>query len=456
MPQKLVQRHDINYDNQAATLYGGPAVECCPPLFDTSCSDGSLGVFHSGGEFELALRWFGQRRARAVREEIDFLQYMGAIKRADGDTSLPGVPAAICDPGDAVGFGAPCVDRKECFGMLKLCGDPVVDGGNQLPYCERDLRHFIDGEVIANDEAWHEANVSEAMLNAYAYSLLWGVRDTGVNKYGHYGLWSLLGGYGDARDYVYPCPQLAPKVLDWAGNPVCSATAMPNITLNGQALAADFRVNLYATLRDIFWALRRQMRRTRGISATNFSFGDWAFLGPEELFECLIQCAVCFTECANQCNDMDSERAAMRMAELRQGGLDFGMLDFWNYQVPFIPFDPSLIQQDSSNAVTVSGSMQNDDGTYNLMLLFRGVGNRRVLQPEYNPLDDGQAATRDNGFTQMYMDKKDICETLCMRNEWRWHKTGTMFQVLIKNIACDTILPTTLLGTPSPALTTCP
>jgi hypothetical protein len=452
---KIVERHNIAYDPTAPTMYGGPAIGCCPPLFDLNCSDGSVGIFHTGGEFELALRWFGFKRATARREEINYLQYMGSIKRAAGDTSLPGVPATICEPGDRAGFGKPCTDVKDCFGMIKICGDPIVDGGNDLPYCQRDPRVTIDGETIVDDEMWHEANVSEAMLNSMAYNLLWGYKDAAANKMSHYGLWSLLGGYGDARDYTYSCPELKAKVLDWAGNEACSPTAMTGITLNGQALTDDYRVNIYKTLRDIFFELRRQMRRTRGLSATNFQYGDWAILGPEEIFHCLIECAVCFTECNNQCNQMDSERAAVRMQELREAGEGFGALDFFGFKVPLIPFDPSILEQDSTGAVTASGSLKNADGSYNLMFLFRGVGNRRVLQPEFNPLDDGEAETRDSGSIQMYMDRQDICKTLCMRHEWRWDKRGVMFSVLIKNLKCATLFTSTLLTGPVAATSTC-
>jgi hypothetical protein len=448
----------ITYDPTGLTLYGGPAAICCPPLFDLSCSDGSVGIFHTGGEFTQALAWFGRRPARAVHEETNYLQYMGAVRKATADTSLPAVPEEICAPGDSASFGASCKDVKDCFGVLKVSGEPVVNGGNSLPYCERDLRVTIDGQVIADDRAWHEANVTEALLNAYVYNLMWGYRNTTNQKFGHWGLASLLHAYPalDPKNYVYPCPELQPKVLDWNNNEACSPTAMAGITLNGVALADDFRTNLYATLRAILRALIRQINRTRGLTSLSFNYGDWAILGPSEVFDCLIQCAVCFTECANNCLNLDTERAALAMQELRTGGIGWGELNFDGIRVPFIPFDPALFVEDDAGAVTVNGSLRNANGTFNLMLLYRGSGNNRVLQPEYNPLDDGTWPTRDNGMIQLYEDSSDICVKPGTRTEWRWDKRGSMFQTLIKNVKCDSILPSSILITPTAATSTCP
>lgn len=446
MKGKIIQRHGsvvFDQDNNVA-LYG-PNISCCPPLFDLSCNDGSIGVFHTGGEYELALRWFGLRRARAVRETINFLTFMGGIRRDPGSASNPGVPADICDAGNCATFGAICQDEKTCFGMLKSCGDPVVNGGNSLPYCINDPRVTIDGETIENDEQWHEMNTTEALWNMFVYNLLWGVRDTGANRLGHYGLWSLMQGYGDARDYQYPCPEVAPNVLDWAGNDVCSATPQAGITLNGQAIGDQFTTNLYSTLRSMFRAFRRQAARTRGITGRGLEFGDWAILGPEQVFDCLIDCQVCFIECGNDITRMDSERAAMRLQELRESGLGFGSMTFDGITVPFIPFDPTLIEIDpATQAAAETLGMRNADGTYNLMFLYRGAGNQRVLQPEYNPLDDGTHPTRDDGMVQMYLEVDDVCQKLGTRMEWRWHKSGMMFQTLIKNVACEQLLPSQL------------
>lgn len=444
---------DIRYDNTVPTIYGGATVACCPPLFN-QCVDGTIGLFHTGGESALALSWFGVRRATARRTEYAYLSYMGAIKVDPADLSLPGVPANICDPGDRASFGKACTDVQDCFGMLKLCSDPMTNGGNSLPYCETYPRFFINGEQIDDDVQWHEANATEALLHDMAYSLIWGVKDTTNNALGHYGLWSLLGGYGDARDYVYSCPELKPHVLDWGGNPACSAVPQTGITLDGQALAPEFTTNLYSLLRDYLRGQRRRMRRTQGISATNWGYGDWAILGPEEIFDCLISCATCFTECNNNYQFMDTERAAIRLQELRNGGEGFGYLGFDGFDVPMLPFDPTLLVDDGTT-VTPEGSLKNADGTYNFMFLFRGVGNQRVLQPEYNPLDDGTWDTRDNGMIQLYRRQSDLCEELCARHEWRWFKRGMMFQLLVKNVDCSVLISDQLVTTFEAATSTC-
>lgn len=454
---QMVQRAaiDITYDKTVPSIYGGATTACCPPLFG-QCVDGSIGLFHTGGESELALSWFGRRRAEARRTEYAYLQYMGSVRQANGASNLPGVPAAICDPGETTSFGSPCTDIQDCFGLLKLCSDPMVNGGNSLPYCATYPRFMIDGTQITDDEMWHEANASEALLNDMAYNLIWGVKDSTTNKMGHYGLWSLLGGYGDARDYTYTCDTLAPHILDWGGNPVAASDAQTGITLDGQALGAEFTKNLYATLRSYLRGMRRRMRRTQGISNTNWAYGDWALLGPEEPFECFIEAAACYTECNNNALFMDTERAALKLQELRTAGEGFGALDFDGFEVPMLPFDPTLLVENlTSHVVTPTGSLKNDDGTYNFMLLFRGAGGQRVLQPEYNPLDDGTWDTRDNGMIQEYRVSDDICDKLCVRHEWRWFKRGMPFQLLVKNVSCDTLMDDHLLSSFTAASSTC-
>lgn len=446
---------DIVYDNTVPTIYGGATTACCPPLFG-QCVDGSIGLFHTGGESELAMSWFGRRRATARRTEYAYLQYMGAVKQANGATNLPGVPAAICDPGETTRFGEPCTDIQDCFGLLKLCSDPMVDGGNSLPYCEQYPRFMINGEQIDDDLMWHEANASEALLSDMAYNLIWGVKDGSTNAMGHYGLWSLLQGYGDSRDYTYACDEIKPHVLDWGGNPPCADGNQLGITLDGQAIADEYTKNIYSTLRSYLRGMRRRMRRTRGISATNWGYGDWAMLGPEEMFDCMIECETCFTECNNDRQMLDTERAAIKLQDLRNGGEGYGYSSFDGFQVPYIPFDPTLlIENASSHAVAPVGSLKNSDGTYNMMFLFRGVGGQRILQPEFNPLDDGSWDTRDDGMIQMYQVTDDICKKLCVRHEWRWMKRGAPFQLLVKNVACAPLISDALVTDWTRAVTTC-
>lgn len=452
---RLVQRHDIAYDPTLPTLYGGPAIQCCPPLFDLGCSDGSVGIFHNGGEFAQAMSWFGIRRARAVREELNYLQFMGGVKRGSGDTSQPGVPETICGPGDCTTWGAPCIDAKTCFGLIKTCSSPVVDGGNSLPYCLSDPRATIDGLRIDNDEEWHMANMTETMWNLFVYNLMYGVRNVTTDKLGHYGLWSLLGGYGDVRDYVYPCDEMRPHILNWNGNDACSATALAGITLDGVALADDFRLNIFHTLRAILRALMRQIGRTRGLTANSWNYGDWALMGPSEAFDCLIQCAVCFTECANNCLNLDTERAALMIKEMRTSGIGWGELNFDGFRIPLIPFDPTIFEESSAGVVTKKGSLVNPDGTFNFMLLYRGSGNNRVLQPEYNPLDDGTLDTSENGMFQWIEDRESSCVVPSARMEWRWEKRAPFLNVLIKNVKCEQILPNSILSSPLAAINQC-
>lgn len=440
-----VQRHTVNptvIDPTLPSFYGGYTSSCCTPLFNSQCLDGSIGIFSTGGQHQLALEWFGApKAATARRTEIAYLQYMGSVKQPAGATNLPGVPSAICAPGEKTGWGDTCTRTQDCFGLLKLCGEPIIDGGNSLPYCERYPTYTIDGMQITDDLMWQEAVLSEALLNTMAYNLMWGYKDNTTNKLSHYGLWSLLGGYGDARDYVYECPELKPHQLNWNGGEACATGPQAGITLDGQALAAPYTQNLYSTLRDYFRGMMRRLGRTRGFASTSFNYGDWAILGPSEVFECLIACETCFTECQGNLAWMDSERAAARLQELRNAGEGYGSLFFDNFEVPLIPYDPTMILDKGGVVDGYAGSLKNADGTYNLMLLYRGSGSQRVLVPEYNPMSDGTLDTRDNGMVQIIDNWDQNCRTECFRHEWRWGLNRAPFtNLVVKNVACDTLI----------------
>ncbi len=444
-------------------LYGSgyaPSIDCCPPLFG-NCSDGTIGIFNTGGESEAFLRWIGLAPARTIKEEINYLQYMGAIKKGTNTSSQrPGVPLEICLPGDRASYGEPCTAIHSCFGEIKSTSDPIVDGG--LPYCVNDIRYTIDGTVITDDEMWHEANVSEAHMNAYAYNLLWGIKDNAQNKLGHYGLWSLLQGYDTpALNFQYECPELKPMILDWNCNDMASSDPMPGITLNGVALAPEWCVNLYATLRELHMVNKRRIAHTKGIATPEFAVGDVAIVGPSETFDCLMETATCYTECGGNCLLMDSQRAADNLRDLQNIGTNVGTwggLHFRNFTVPFIAYDPTTLIEDAAGVVTPQGSLEAaTPGCYHLMMLYRGSGNRRFMQPQFNALkaNGWNKTIRDNGLIQVYMDHTDICETMGMRTEWRWNRRGSMFQILIKNVKCVPLMDYRMSDSFTPVANNC-
>ena len=91
------------------------------------------------------------------------------------------------------------------------------------------------------------------------------------------------------------------------------------------------------------------------------------------------------------------------------------------------------------------------------MMLYRGSGNRRFMQPQYNALkaNGWNKTIRDNGLIQVYMDHTDICETMGMRTEWRWNRRGSMFQILIKNVKCVPLMDYRMSDTFTPADDNC-
>ena len=426
---------------QSATksqLYGGwniDANECCPPLFDPNCGDQSIYTFYGAGN--AFMRWLGVQRARSIVEIHKYLPYIAPDGTGAG-TPSSGVPAALCDFGEGVEMGEPCEIRQSCFGVIKRKSPKIIDGGMSLPYCESDPRFTIDGTEISNEYEWLEAQVTDVTMNDVVSQLMVGAGPQAVSGVmSHWGLLPLMGfnnGNNANPDFVYECDYIRPSVLDWAGNMACNIEEQAGITLNGQAVTGEFARSIYRALQSL---MMQKMKDFSRIFGGNVSFGDVAIIAPMELFECLIRCAVCDLMCDSCSTVIDNEAARGFYQELLIGGVGFGEIRFGNFRVPLIPYE-------GIDWATGRNHLKNADGTYNMLVLWRGNGSRRFLQPQYNPLDDSRnprSVSRDNGQFQLkLLDTADDCECLQLRTEWRWLNRAPFLNCLITNIACDSLV----------------
>lgn len=436
------------------TLFGGQW-GCCPPLFDECTDDQIMTLFQGLDAVEPAMRWFGFRKALHVKEKKAYLTYVAPAGTAAG-TPGNGLPTTICGPGQRVEMGAPCYIEFCGFGEVRLTSAEMKDGGNNTAWCkERDVFTLDFGQGarrIENDEEWWLAMMGGQMMEMMATRLLTGTK---TNVYSCTQIPNDSTGLLELLTQLYPdCPQLSSNIVDWAGNPACDYTlpgGMPGITLNGNPVAGKYASNLYITLREIFRQNLTKIRSTRMLGNKQIEFGDVAILLPDWAIECLINCGICHVVCRDDIVRMDSEAAAMKYDEWLAGRDGFPMVKFDRYWAPLIPFNPPdwTSYDPAMPAKGISGQMENADGTFNLLMLWRGIGGnkgRRFLIPEYNDLSDGTKDTASNGQFQMWMDEQGRCYTISMASEWRWYLDAPYLQTLVTNIQCEHLFDTYNMG----------
>lgn len=401
---------------------------CLRPLWKDGCDDGSI-LEYVGENGNLAmLRWIGLERANAQNESVKILTYRGY----DPTKSL--VPDDVCCPGSKVITGGICTINYSCFGIVRLEAPPAKNGGTGLPNCVQDPRYTIGGEQITNDAEWNESVLSMGIARGINYQFGKGAGPVGVSgKPDHWGWISLLDGTADEAGYWDGCPDFKPHILDWNNKPTCDAKAQDGILWDGDPLAEKYTTNLYKALMGIYKKLRTVFNRMPDLNNGGINYGDIAIVGDPDAFECLMECAVCYTQCNSDITRIDSLEARNFMNELSQGGEGWGEIRFGNVRIPLIPYNP--ICND-----TGLPALQNTDGTYNFAMIWRGSGANRPFVLQYNPLDDARfGATREDGLILLDSYKKQHCYVDSATAEWRIKLRNPCLQTWIKNVQCDTI-----------------
>lgn len=421
---QLMKRLAYDLDAEPYRLVGG----CCPPLF-SDCTDTDIArLFYLGNE--PFMNWLGVRRAEACRIERTFLQYTGPSGASAGtpSTGLPNEDA-YCGPGDQTEFGV-CDFVLEGFGELRRSTPVRINGGNSLPRCRTDPRFTIDGRQINDQNDWDMSLALNQLMDDLAIRVLVGNKNT---TFDHDGLARIVK-TGYTNKDGKPCPLMDSTIINWNGSPACSVEGAAGVTINGVTI--EDGENLYHVLRELWY---HNLERARLARLGAPGDGDVALVLPQRAINCIIECAVCWIECSGDFTRMTSEAAADRRREFMQGIDGFAAIPFDGVMVPLIPYNPH-------NFATNRGHMENSDGTFNMMFLWRGVGDRRVLTLEYNPLDDGTLDTNENGRFQVWQTEDGICIQTTMRTEWRVYLDAPFLQSWINNIACDTLFGTVIPG----------
>jgi hypothetical protein len=438
---------------------------CCPPLFDKCTDDEIMMLFHGLDAVEPALRWIGYRKAMHIKEKRAYLTYVAPAGAAAGEPT-DGLPLTICGPGQRVEMGQPCYIECCGFGEIRLTSNELKNGGTNTAYCkERDVYTVDFGEgsrLVTNDEEWWLAVLGGQLLEILAQRLVAG---DSANVYTNTTVPNDSDGLYKYLTRTYPdCPWLNPFVLDWAGNPACDYTnpaGMAGITLNGQPITSPkYSSNIYVTLRAIYRETLKRIRGTRMLGNRTIQPGDIAILLPDWAIECLIECGICHVICRDDYTRRDSEMAAMKYDEWLTGWQGLPYMIFDRQIVPLIPFNPpDWRSYDPDNPTAgVRGLLENADGTFNLFMLWRGIGGnngRRFLSLEYNDLSDGTYDTANNGAIQLWDDECGRCYTLNMATEWRLCGDAPFLQTLVTNISCEHLFGSYNLGPLVPATNQC-
>ena len=410
-------------------------------IFDL-CAPGDIApLFYEGNE--PLLDWMGVRPAENIVEKRDFIAYSAPRGYTTGDYAR-GLPTSLCTPGSGYEW-VHCDFTLDGFGHVLHSAPVRKVGGNEIPLCIRQPRYNINGQRIGNQDDWDMYHLLNTTMRDLAAGVLVGNR-TSAPIWDANGLNQLVvTGYENSDGTT--CPLMDSTVIDWNTLNVCGnelptgEDPVPSVNGVDFAFTDPKFYNLYYVLRAVF---HRNNERLRLAGLPRPRYGDIVIAAPYGMHQCLVDCAVCWIECAGDYTRMTSEAAAARRQDFMSGRGGFMEIDFDGFRVPIVPFNP-LGTGDATDPVT--GGMNNADGSSNMFMLYRGAGNRRVLYVEYNDLSDGATGMMDSdsymaqGNGQFLFTKSHelYCQQMHIRTEWRLYSDAPWLQTKIENVNCESL-----------------
>lgn len=402
-------------------------------IFPLCGEDEVTSLFYTGQE--PFLEWLEIRRAEAVRLEQSFISYLAPSGYMVG-TIQEGLPTDLCDVGPGYEW-ATCDFVLEGFGRVNTSGPVRENGGHSLPLCKTQPRYTVMGQQITSERDWDMSLMVNVLMQRLAIRVLKGNKSASAMD--AEGLERLIKtGYTNKDGTL--CPLMDSRIIDWKGHRVCgdaSADWTENPEINGVEVdvTIDERwTNLYYFLRETY---HENNERLRLAGKPQLAYGDMAIVGPAHAFQSLIDCAVCFVECANDYTRMDTAEAIRRREDFMRGNGEFKEIEFDGFRVPLIPFNP--LAGGTTGQVPLGQLDNRADGTVDLYMLIRGVGSERFMTLEYNPLDDGTLLTTDNGQFQIWENQINTCYQMHMRTQWRLFLNAPWAQTKIENVKVSSI-----------------
>lgn len=396
------------------------------------------------------IEWVGVRRATAHRYERTFISYDMPQGFTTGDITN-GLPISLCEPGAGFEWGT-CDQIISGFGRIVASGPVRADGGNDLRLCETSPRYTVGDELITDEDDWDMSNLLSSIMTYMSINTIVGNKAT---TFQHDGLERIIKtGYTNSNGSV--CPLMDSTIINWGGGPMCGGTqgdadadpdpipsdfdaSTPVVSNSGgaplvlsEAVNKNF-LNLYYVLRSVFY---RNIERLDHTDLPRLREGDVAIFMPRHAIQCLVDCAVCWLECGGDFVRMDSQTAIDRRREFMNDGNPY--ITFDGFRVPLVAFNPFGKTGDTGDVVT--GIMDNADGTVDILMLYKSVGNRRVLTLEYNPLDDADnpdSVPNENGQFLANQSYRLFCKQNTLTTTWRWVSDAPWLQVRIENVLCS-------------------
>lgn len=447
--QQLLQELQAVQGGAPVKRHGDPLTLSGNPQFYSNfgnifelCGDGDITtLFYEGNE--PLLDWLGTRPAEAIVETRDFIGYSAPAGYTTGEYAR-GLPTSLCTAGAGYEW-THCDFTLNGFGHVLRSAPVRKVGGNQIPLCVRQPRFSIDGRQINNQDDWDMAHLLNAAMRDLSAGILVGNRTTDA-VWDADGIGQLIKtGYTNSDGTA--CPLMDSTIIDWAGLSVCgndvpaAEEATPSVGGEEFAFTNPKFYNLYYVLRAVY---HRNRERLRLAGMPRLAYGDVVIVAPASLHMCLVECAVCWIECAGDYTRLDSEAANARRADFLRGDGTYMEIEFDGFRVPIIPFNP--LGTGVADAA-VSGGLNNADGTADMFMLFRGAGNRRFMYMQYNDLRDaerselnGNAYRAEGNGMFLFTKSTDLyCQQMHVRTEWRLFLSAPWAQTKIENVNCESL-----------------
>jgi hypothetical protein len=384
-----------------------------PPLFDP-CGDNDLVSLSLAGVSPF-LDWLGWQSSDVYRLVHEFIVYNRAAYA--NCVKSPGWLADPCaDPNGIESLFAELV--IEGFGSLGRMG-PVRDVSKAaLNYCEKSPRFRIDGLQISDDLEYDIVRATEVLIQDLLSLAITGNHST-------------AGQFDGLENLVidtYSNSILNSIVVDWNSNDLDGGSG---VTWNGAGIAStvDFVSLLMALVRSI----RQRINLVPSIRSGGFQTGDLALVMPGSYVGCLLNEYTCWSVCAGDYALMNTFEARRFRDALNGGMFGAGQITIEGVTIPILPVDQLI----------------NGDGTFDVYLLSRGVGNWRWLYGQYNnmnlvaPLASSKTglaySALDGGRIMQWTKAQNLCLEQIVEMQPRIVLEAPWAQVRIQNVTCNIV-----------------
>jgi hypothetical protein len=429
----MKQRHggDLTLTDPLAGLYN-TWNDNANPLFDI-CVDDAL----------IALCWqdmmhpifdiLGFNTSNLYKYEQGYITYI-ASEGASVGTPASGIVTDPCEPGAGTEFGS-SVCRVEGWTRFRRSSETFDVTQTGMKFCEKYPIFTVDGNRIMDDYMWSIMRLAQVQLNDFH---TWFLDGDGVNVGETDGIYNLLNGTALDANTATNIPALANYVIDWAGSEINNSVLA---TATGQrAFAIPDGTTLWSMFRDYLHSLQVRLRWSSLPAARGW---EMHFLVDGSILSCLIEAWICETICGG---DPATETQRQMLDTFEARALRDRMRRFLVSGA--VPFEIDGIRV-WFHAYPYGTSLDNGDGTYNMIGFIANVGGQQTLQLDVKDMQSA-AEVPDilNDFMVTDSGRYLHFETLdktCLRRhveiQTRLGACNKWLTIKIENVACSNLFP---------------